>query len=176
MQIYNLMTHGGLAHALVLILAVLMLIVIVHDTVRYTIPNTLNLAVLALYGVAIFFLPIHPLSGLAAAGLTLFIGLGIFALGLMGGGDIKLLVVLTLWTGWIKLTLQFVFLTAIFGGLLVILVLLLRAIAPMLFSRKSPGTGLPRLLTRGQPVPYGVAIALAFLYMLLIGGIPGLTA
>lgn len=174
MQIYNLMMHGFLAQALMLLLTLAMAAVIVSDAVRYLIPNWLNIALLAFFGVAAFFLPVHPVSGLMAAGLALAIGLGIFSLGFMGGGDVKLLVVLMLWTGWSMLSLQFLFLTGVFGGALVLIVLLLRRIVPPMLFHENPGKSLPRLLTRGQPVPYGIAIALAFLCLLWMGQIPGL--
>ncbi len=152
------------------LLTAAMLAVIVLDTTRYVIPNSLNLALLVLWGMAAFFLPLNPLMALAAAGLVLLVGLGFFALGLMGGGDIKLLVVLTLWLGWSITALHFLMLTAIVGGALVIVLLLLRAVAAML----SRGRELPRILMPKQPVPYGIAIALAFLLLLWRGSIPAL--
>jgi prepilin peptidase CpaA len=155
-------------------LALLMLWVIISDASRYIIPNTLNLAVLMLYAAAALLLPVAPLMALVAAVLVLVVGLGFFALGLMGGGDIKLLVVLTLWTGWTMTTPQFIFLTAIFGGLLVFVVLALRVILPPLWLKLRPTHNLPRLLTRKQPVPYGIAIAAAFLWLMWGGRIPGL--
>lgn len=148
--------------------------VVISDASRYIISNILNGIVLGLYVLAIFFLPVAPLPALAAAALLLVLGLGFFALGLMGGGDIKLLVVLTLWTGWSMATAQFIFLTAISGGLLVIVVLILRAIVPPLLLKANPTRNLPRLLTRKQPVPYGIAIAFAFLWLMWTGGIPAL--
>jgi prepilin peptidase CpaA len=174
MEIYHLMTHGFLAHALLLILTLLMLVVIVRDTIHYTIPNHLNLALLLLYGLAAAFLPVHALMALIAAVIVLAIGMGIFALGLMGGGDIKLLAVLTLWMGWGMQAVQFLFLTALMGGALVIAVLLLRAVAAPILFRADAARPVPRFLTRGQAVPYGIAIALAFIWMLWTGGVPEL--
>ena len=160
-------------HFLLISLSLCMVWVIVSDASRYIIPNTLNGLILALYVLAALLLPIHPLSALAAAGIILGLGLGLFALGLMGGGDIKLLVVLSLWTGWNMATVQFIFLTAICGGVLVVLVLLLRVMMPPILFKLRPTRNLPRLLTRKQPVPYGLAIAAAFLWLLWIGGIEG---
>lgn len=159
-------------------LSACMLWVVISDAKHYIISNALNLAVVVLYVIAVVLLPI-PLGdwlwALAAAALMLVIGLGFFTLGLMGGGDIKLLVVLSLWTGWGIQTLQFIFLTAICGGILVVIVLLLRLIlAPILFKLR-PSHNLPRLLTHKQPVPYGIAIAAAFTWMLWMGAIPALS-
>lgn len=150
--------------------------VILFDISRYIIPNMLNLAIFVLYVWAAYVLDLPWIMALMAAGIVLVIGLGMFALGLMGGGDIKLLVVLTLWTGWGTQTLQFIMLTAIAGGVLVVIVLLLRFFLPPFFSKLSPGRNVPRLLQRKQPVPYGIAIAAAFLFMMSMGAVPGLPA
>lgn len=158
-------------------LGLCMLAVIAFDAARYIIPNNLNLAIGMLYLVAVFLLPLAPVGVAMAAGaavLVLGVGLALFALGLMGGGDIKLLAVLTLWTGWGMPTINFLILTALFGGLLVVVVLLARFIFPPLLFRLRPAMVLPRLLTRKQPVPYGLAIAGAFSYLLATHGVPGL--
>lgn len=144
-----------------------MVAVIAIDTARYLIPNRLNAALLLLWLSALLLLPIAPLPAVGAAALLLFVGLGFFALGLMGGGDIKLLVVLTLWTGWSMATVQFLVLTALVGGVLVLVLLPLR----VLLEGERP---MPRVLTRKQPVPYGIAIAGAFLLMLWRGMVPPL--
>lgn len=159
-----------------LVLSALMLWVVVSDMARYIIPNRLNLCILALYVPAAFLLPVDPLWAPLAAAIVLIVGLGFFALGLMGGGDIKLLVALSLWTGWSLATLQFILMTTIFGGLLVVVVLLMRGLLPGLWLKMHPGKPLPRVLTRKQPVPYGVAVAVAFLYMLWAGLVPGVIA
>lgn len=157
------------------LLTLAMVIVIVQDTVSYLITNTMNLFLLGLYPFAVFLLGIHgwPMA-LVAAGIVLVIGLGIFALGLMGGGDIKLLVVLTLWVGWGMPALQFIFMTAIFGGALVVIVLLARLLLAPLWRSVRRTENLPRILTRKQPVPYGIAIAAAFLLMVWTQQVPAL--
>ena len=166
--------HAMITLGLMVTLTLLMVWVIISDMVLYIIPNLLNGIILALYVGALFFLPVEPLSAFAAAGLVLVVGLLLFALGFMGGGDVKLLVVLTLWTGWGPETLNFLVLTAVTGGILVLIVLPLRAILGPILFKANPTRNLPRLLTKGQPVPYGIAIAAAFLLMLWGRGIPGL--
>lgn len=143
--------------------------VMLIDATRYVIPNALNLFLLALYPFAAYLLGLDWPMALLAAGIVLAVGLGIFALGFMGGGDIKLLAVLVLFTGWHVATINFLFLTGVCGGALVMVVLLLRFLLPPLFR----GRELPRLLTRKQPVPYGIAIAAGFLVVLWMGQIPG---
>lgn len=152
------------------VLTLAMAAVIWLDVTRYLIPNGLNGFIAFLWVCALFFLPIDPLMSLAAAAIVLAVGLGVFALGLMGGGDIKLLVVLTLWTGWGITSAHFLMLTAIAGGALVMLILPLRLCAGVIWRGKE----LPRLLTQKQPVPYGLAIAAAFLILMWRGAIPAL--
>lgn len=154
------------------VLSLMMVLVILSDVRHYIISNRLNLTLLGLYGLAIFLLPVDPLSALGAAAIVFAVGLGSYALGFMGGGDVKLLFALSLWTGWHMATVEFLFLTAIFGGVIVVLMLMLRAVLPKLFVKLCPTKNLPRILTKGQPVPYGLAIAPAFLFMLWVGDIP----
>lgn len=156
-------------------LSALMLWVVLSDTIYYVISNRLNALVMVLYIPAAFLLPIvDPLWAPLASVIVLVVGLGFFALGLMGGGDVKLLAVLSLWTGWGIATLQFIMLTTLFGGALVLVVLPMRVLLPGLWLKLRPGKPLPRVLTRKQPVPYGIAVAFAFSYMLWAGMVPGL--
>ena len=163
-------------HFFAIALMLCMVWVVISDVVHYIIPNTLNALIVVLYGAAVVLVPIHGwLPALAAAGVMLAVGLGMFSLGLMGGGDIKLLVALSLWTGWDMATPRFIFLTAIAGGLLVIVVLLLRVMVPPLWLKLSPTKNLPRFLVRKEPVPYGIAIAVAFAWLLSIGQVAGVS-
>lgn len=147
-----------------------MAVVIWIDTVRYIIPNWLNLSILLAWVAGAFLLPVDAPMALAAAAIILVVGLGLFGMGVMGGGDIKLLFVLSLWTGWGIATVQLVVLTSLSGGLLVGVLLLLRAFAAQMAGERT----LPRFLQRKQPVPYGIAIAMAFLWMLWRGMVPPL--
>jgi prepilin peptidase CpaA len=162
-------------HIFIFALMLCMVWVVVSDAVHYIIPNSLNALIIVLYILAAIVLPIPTwLSAFGAAGLMLVVGLGFFSLGLMGGGDVKLLVALSLWTGWGMATPQFIFLTGVSGGALVVVVLLLRRILPPILRRKNPERVMPRLLTRKEPVPYGIAIAVAFAWLLMTGRVAGL--
>ena len=166
--------HFTIPLGFMLALSLCMVWVVISDVSRYIISNNLNLTLLILYGVAIFLLPVEPLWALLGVGIVLAVGLCIFALGLMGGGDVKLLAVLTLWVGWGTQILALIFLTGVVGGLLVVLVLFLRAVLPPLFFKIRPTKPIPRILTRKEPIPYGLAIAFAFLLLMWAGGIPAL--
>lgn len=157
-------------------LTCLMVLVLYFDITRYIIPNWLNALIAALYPVAVFISP-EPLDwkmALAAAGLFFTVGYVIFVLKFMGGGDIKLLTVTALWIGFSIALAKYIMLVAVLGGLLALGIIIARRYAVLL-----PGAAekpLPRVLQHGEPLPYGIAIAVAFLYFLWTGQIPGISA
>jgi prepilin peptidase CpaA len=151
-------------------LAVAMLIVIVSDTTRYIIPNWLVGGLLLLYPVWVWLAPVEvdwPM-GLLMAGVLLAVGFGMFALGLIGAGDAKLLMALGLYVGFSQQGLTFIIHMALLGGLLGIVLVLLRRY----YRNHNPQM---RILQAKAPAPYGIAIAIAFLIQLAMGGITGMT-
>jgi len=127
------------------------------DAVTLTIPNTLVLAVLALYLVSwtVDFDLSDILYDLLAAVIVFAAGFVLFALGGLGGGDAKLAPGAVLWVGYDGL-LEFAFAMTIAGGILTIVLLLLRAgLRAAAVSQDS----LPVVLRRVSPVPYGIAIS-----------------
>lgn len=90
--------------------------------------------------------------------IVLAVAFGLFALRLIGGGDAKLAAATTLWLGF-GMTLPYLAYTALFGGVLTILILLMRGIPlnPML-ARMS---WLARLHNKRSGIPYGIAMAVA---------------
>lgn len=120
------------------------------------IPNSLT-AALATTGACVILLSDNPTivwSALAAV-IVLAGGTALFALGIMGGGDVKLAAALTLWLppGAVP---SFLVLTALAGGLLGLLMLL-----GHLGHGLVTGRGLRTALATGMAAsaPYGVAIA-----------------
>lgn len=98
----------------------------------------------------------HLLAGL----LVLGAGAVLFRLGMFGGGDVKLLAATSLWIGLEGLW-SHLLVVALFGGVLALLLLLLRLVVGWLRAR-SPALRrrpLPRSLIPGEGIPYGVAIA-----------------
>lgn len=129
------------------------------DLCSFRIPNWTCLVVLAC------FFPAAVASGwgmtemsinLGAGATTLGIGLVLFARGLIGGGDVKLLATISVWTGWGGLP-AFLLVVAAFGGVL--------ALALLAFRRLELSEGLSglawvgRLHSERRHIPYGVAIA-----------------
>ncbi len=147
-----------------------MLAVMVFDASKFIIPNWLVGSLLLVYPVALFLahFAVDWKMDLLGMLITFAIGYFVFALRMMGGGDVKLIIVLALWVGWEKLA-MFGFNFALLGGILSIVILLVRKIIPHIVSDKGK---LPRILRDKQPVPYGLAIAGAFLMMLYSNDIP----
>ncbi len=146
-----------------------MLFVVYSDSTRFIIPNWLNGSLILLYPLAVWLSPVAVDWQMAIAAMLVMFAIGyvIFALNLMGGGDIKLITALALWVGWEKLA-EFGFLFALLGGAMSLVIIIGRKLAPYIISKSS----LPRLLRDKEPVPYGVAIAAAFLWMVADGKIP----
>lgn len=136
-----------------LLLGLLLLVAAGADVRARIIPNSLNAAIAVLavgwwiaWGLSTQDILIQ--IGLAFAALTIFGGL--FALGLMGGGDVKLITALALWLPAGQL-LQMLFWMALAGGLLTLAMLAIHAM---------------RRSGERLEVPYGVAIAGATLLVL----------
>ena len=159
---------------LAVLLTCLMITVMITDITRFIIPNLLVLSIILLYPVLLYLAPVMPdwktalLVGLA----SFVVGFGIFAFNLMGGGDIKLFAIAAVFIGKDNFF-EFIFLVSLLGGGLALLLVSIRPIVPFIASKIKKIEQIPKVLTIGQPAPYGVAIALAFIYMLWSGKIPG---
>lgn len=136
----------------------LLLLAALSDLRRFEIPDALSigLALLALLHLAVLpdgFLALLP-ARLGGFALVFAAGVLLFALGVMGGGDVKLLSALALWTslaGLPRLLLPILF----SGGVLAIVLLAARWLAAVVVPA---GRAPPPLLARGAPLPYAVAI------------------
>lgn len=149
----------------------------ITDITSFIIPNMLVVIILLTYPTVVFLAPVMPdwKMSLLIGGATFAIGFILFAFKAMGGGDVKLLAVIAMFVGK-AVFFQFLMLMAVLGGALSIVLLLSRPIAAYIFARLGkPSTSIPRILTVGEPVPYGVAIGSAFLIMLWNGQISGIT-
>lgn len=147
------MTVPGLLLALALLC---LLAAAVADMQRFEIPDTLSIALVALAVAFGFTQPDFPWLSHGAALLVMF-GMGalLFSLGWMGGGDVKVLTGTAAWVGLHGLVLQLAG-VAIAGGLLALLLLLVRAGGRI---ANVPADRMPRMFQAGAPLPYAVAIA-----------------
>ena len=133
------------------------------DLASFTIPNRLQLALLATFmlfvaasGMTLAVLGWHLVAGLVG----LAIGFALFAAGWIGGGDAKLVSATTLWIGF-GLMLQYLVYAALLGGGLTLLILALRR-----YPLPPPLAGTPwidRLHDPKSGVPYGITLAIAAL-------------
>lgn len=132
------------------------------DIETLTIPNWLN------GWLAFLFVPtaIIAAPGWDVAGWHLLIGavafvvsVGLFFVGFYGGGDAKFIPAVMLWLGPAGAA-PFLVATAMAGGVLTILIVILRAVVP---QGVTPGFGLATFEDR-KGIPYGVAIAAGAFY------------
>ena len=138
-----------------------------EDCRRLVIPNGLILGLCTLWPLHVATAPMLTLAAAGSASLcaaaVFLVGALLFSRGLIGGGDVKLLVAATLWAGPAA-TPPLLVLTGLLGGVLCLLLLtpagaLLAAARPSLRDPSAdPGRGTNPVL-----VPYGVAIAAAAL-------------
>jgi prepilin peptidase CpaA len=125
------------------------------DVTRFEIPDSLSVAILAL---ALGFLLLTPGTAwgahLLAIAAMFAIGLLLFALGWMGGGDVKLLVATAAWTGLGGLPALLIGM-ALGGGVLALVLIATRAGARL---ASLPAERMPRLFRPDAPMPYAIAI------------------
>jgi prepilin peptidase CpaA len=129
------------------------------DVASFTIPNFLNLTLIAAF--AVFALA----AGLSfsaigwhvlAATIALAIGFTLFALGHIGGGDAKLFAAVVLWLG-LKDFLPYALVASVFGGALAVVLMFLRQWPlPVFLAGQS---WIMKLHDKKAGIPYGVALA-----------------
>ena len=144
-----------------LFLGFCMVAVMWFDVTSFRIPNWISGGIVLAYIAAFLIAPMPWQSGLQAMAVFFVVGYIVYALKLMGGGDIKLLVACALWIGKAR-ALDFIFLVALIGGVFAVGLWILRKLLALLPLTKI----LPRILKEGEPIPYGVAIALGFLLIM----------
>ena len=154
--------NAGFTELLLGLLAILLVVAAVIDVRTFTISNGLNLTVALLaplYWWSIG-LPLWPDAaiqvGVAAAVFAVLAAT--FYLGMMGGGDVKLAAAIALWFKPL-VTLKFLVVMSLAGGLLTLIVLLFHK------KRGKPPTDGDAPAARPE-VPYGVAIAIGALWIL----------
>jgi prepilin peptidase CpaA len=161
----------SVAISLMVIMPALLVAAAFYDLTTYRIPNLLPAALVLLFGVFTLTLTFgdHAM-GWGAIGLHLFagligllLGMGMFAVGWVGGGDAKLFAAILLWLGWDALY-EYVILACLLGGVLTLGLIMLRRMPLPQVLAKLPW--LARLADPASGVPYGVALALAALHVL----------
>ncbi|MEN3792902.1 prepilin peptidase [Fulvimarina sp. MAC3] len=148
---------------LTIVFPLCMIYAAISDIMTMTISNRLCLLLAAAFPFAAYFtgMPSQEILAHSLFGLTAFaFGFAMFAAGLFGGGDAKLLAATAFWIGPADAIEYFGFASAL-GGVMAIAILYARGyIAPV--------TGYAfadRLLTKDTGVPYGVALGISGLYV-----------
>ena len=148
------------------VLIIALIFAVITDVARYEIPNTLPIVITVAFLAAAIGedADIRTIVFHLAAGMIVLIAFGVlFWKGWMGGGDVKLIAASAVWAGG-NFLLQYLVVLALFGGVLALVVVLLRLVAGDAARINRPWV--QRLLTRRQGVPYGVAISATGLFLL----------
>jgi prepilin peptidase CpaA len=156
-----------IAQTLILfVLPALLLAAAVWDLASFTIPNFLQIGLLAAFALLMI---VHPLSAsafgmhLLAGFIGLTAGFTLFALGYIGGGDAKLFACVALWFGMHDLLL-YALVASVFGGALTFGLLAMRfwpLPAPL-----ATQNWLVRLHDSQAGIPYGAALAAGAMFIL----------
>ena len=153
----------ALSYAAFALFPLLMAYAAASDLLSMTISNRVSILALAGFAIA------APMIGmdlsavgqhLAAGGIVLAAGFFLFAMGWIGGGDAKLAAVASLWLG-LDFVPAFLVLSAVYGGMLTIAILVLRRRELPAFAIRQ--TWLFRLHDPSSGVPYGIALSAAAL-------------
>lgn len=143
-----------------LIFPLILAAAIISDARQFRIPNTYSAILAAAYPFAAWSSDLSGqlfLISLATAAVVLLLGIGLFALNLFGGGDVKLFAAASLWTS-VPLLLDFAFYTALAGGALAVIILIFRRLP---LQQRLPFAFLRRQHQENQNIPYAVAIGIA---------------
>lgn len=167
------MSFGALLQSACLLLLVLLLVAAAAQDLRtlkigngYSIATIALFAIFAVAGFASGRMDLWSIGGAtASAALVLVAGSLIFALGALGGGDVKLLASVSLFAGPAHL-LDLLAITILSGGVLAVGIL---AGLPIGHAAAPGGTSL-RARLRGD-MPYGPAIAAGGLWIALSSGL-----
>lgn len=137
----------------------LAIVAALKDLTSMKIPNWISgLLILGFFPAALL-LGLPPTAyavhlGVAAA--ALLVGMGLFALNFLGGGDVKLMAAACLWLG-VSGSGVFILSTAVIGGLFCLALIFARShLQP--YAASGPGW-LAQLMEPKGDIPYGVAIA-----------------
>ena len=135
--------------------AALLLVASCFDVLQLRIPNLVPVALVALFALQLLIgsTAQAPLHHVLAMGLALLVLLPLFALSMLGGGDVKLLAAVALWLGTDKLA-ALLILVGIAGGVFALFWLAMRwLVRAGLRDRKLP----PSLRARA-PLPFALPI------------------
>jgi prepilin peptidase CpaA len=150
--------------AIMVIFPLCMAMAACSDLLTMTIPNRVSVVLL------VAFAAIAPFAGLSLHQFLLHLGAGgavfaacfaLFAFGIMGGGDAKILTASAVWFGFNDSLVTYLAYVSILGGMLSLVILAMRTQHDLILAYGIP---IPETMLHKKKVPYGIAIgAAAFL-------------
>ncbi len=150
-----------LLNAILILFPALMVFSAMSDLVTMTISNKVSLALIAgflviapLVGVPLPTIGWHVLTALIVLAVTF----ALFAAGWIGGGDAKLAMATSIWLGPM-LTINYLLLSTVFGGVLTLTMLSMRNYPWPLMLDNVPW--IARLYRVDKGIPYGIALGFA---------------
>ncbi|MEM9277139.1 MAG: prepilin peptidase [Pseudomonadota bacterium] len=150
-------------NSLVLFFPFLMIYAALSDLFSMTISNKISLVLITGFMVFAFFIGMDWQTiawHWAMFAIVLLVGFGLFALGVVGGGDAKLAASTALWFGWDHI-LEYIYLSSIVGAILTLLLIYFRAqTLPMSINRIE---WVERIYNTESGVPYGIALGIGAL-------------
>ena len=147
----------------------------ISDMNTLRISNGDNAALFILYPIYLSFTPAVPdvLTAIGIAVLVLLIGFLLFAKGLIGGGDVKMLTAVSLWAGP-ELMGAFLLITAGAGGVLAVVMISRFHLEAAVLAHRCGAVRLSEAIT-SRAMPYGAAIAAGAGYvsyrLFMLGGV-----
>lgn len=154
------MTVGVITLLILLATAGLLIWAAISDIRSFEIPNWIPVAIVGLYAAHVIvrnvFFPEHGLvawlPAVGAAAIVLAVFTFLFARGMIGGGDVKLLSAVTLWPG-ASMLINLLFWTSVGGGILALFLLMRQKyMSPRARGEKEGNVA-------KEEIPYGIAIA-----------------
>jgi len=139
----------------------LMIFSIIYDALTMRIPNWISAALAASYIVCAVYTQqpvLTILSNFAVAFAILACTFLLFARGIIGGGDGKLIAAVALWFGWSEQLLAYILIAGVLGGALSIAALCSRNIAAFF---PHPSWAPVWMVKNGHGVPYGMALGIS---------------
>jgi prepilin peptidase CpaA len=135
------------------------------DFFTMTIPNRLSLLLIAAFAVAALFagMPLAAIGNHVMAGLLLLgVGIFMFSMGWLGGGDAKLMAAAALWIGFDGLF-SYLLQVTMLGGLLATAIMTYRSVSLPVWLMGERWAA--RLHEQEGGIPYGMALAGAALWV-----------
>jgi prepilin peptidase CpaA len=132
------------------------------DMLTMTIANRVSIVLICAFAV------LAPLTGMAltdymmhfaAMALVLTVCFGLFAMGVMGGGDAKLMASTSLWIGLNALLIQYLVIGSLIGGVLTIFILNFRGSYVAVYAARVEF--LHKMSEPNGKIPYGIALGIA---------------